>query len=323
MRRYGHLSVAERDRVAGMRVAGAGVGEIAREVGRSASTVSREHARNGPGAVTAPSPPSGPASSAGSPAGRAASSTTWSWPRGVRSPLSEGCWSPEQVDGRLRLEVGRCVVSLSPIYRAVARGDLDLPGAEPVRRRLRRGAGGPDAGATRRAAGSTPSTSWPSVPRRPGRGCAWATGRRTPLSGRAAPARSPWLTASPRCSWAAGARRGGRRPGRRAAGPPGRDGDAGPRQGVRQQRRGRRAPRRRPVLLLPGAPPLGERHQREHQRPGPRVLHQGDRLLEGSRRGGGEGIRPHQRQAEEGAWIQGGQRGLLGDVALSLTIRSH
>ena len=49
MRCYGHLSAAERDRIAGMRAAGAGVGEIAREVGRSASTVSREHARNGPG----------------------------------------------------------------------------------------------------------------------------------------------------------------------------------------------------------------------------------------------------------------------------------
>lgn len=49
MRRYGHLSATERDRIAGMRAAGAGVGEIAREVGRSASTVSREHARNGPG----------------------------------------------------------------------------------------------------------------------------------------------------------------------------------------------------------------------------------------------------------------------------------
>ena len=42
------------------------------------------------------------------------------------------------MDGRLRLEAGRCVVSLSTICRAVARGDLDLPGAEPVRRRLRR-----------------------------------------------------------------------------------------------------------------------------------------------------------------------------------------
>lgn len=43
------------------------------------------------------------------------------------------------MDGRLRLEAGgRCVVSLSTIYRAAACGDLNLPGWEPVRRLLRR-----------------------------------------------------------------------------------------------------------------------------------------------------------------------------------------
>lgn len=125
MRRYGHLSVAERDRVAGMRVAGAGVGEIAREVGRSASTVSREHARNGPGAVTAPSPPSGPASSAGSPAGRAASSTTWSWPRGVRSPLSEGVLVARA--GRRQAEAGGGPLRRQPLAH--------LPGSRPRRPR--------------------------------------------------------------------------------------------------------------------------------------------------------------------------------------------
>ena len=108
MRRYGHLSVAERDRVAGMRVAGAGVGEIAREVGRSASTVSREHARNGPG---------GPLRRHRRPAGQRAPQARLQAAPPVRRPGAgragcarrspRGCWSPEQVDGRLRLEVGR------------------------------------------------------------------------------------------------------------------------------------------------------------------------------------------------------------------------
>ena len=135
MRRHEHLSAGERDRIAGMRAA---VREIARQIGRSASTVSRELARNGSGgrcgAVSAQRAPEERRLACGprrrlddpAPAGR------------VRSPISEARWSPERVDGRLGLEAGRCVASPSTICRAVARGDLDLPGAEPVRRRLRR-----------------------------------------------------------------------------------------------------------------------------------------------------------------------------------------
>ena len=49
MRRYTHLTAGERDRIAEMRASGSGVREIAREIGRSESTVSRELARNGRG----------------------------------------------------------------------------------------------------------------------------------------------------------------------------------------------------------------------------------------------------------------------------------
>ena len=38
-------------------------------------------------------------------------------------------------------------------------------------------------------------------------------------------------------------------------------------------------------------------------------------------RGGRAGLRPHQGQVQEGARVQDGQRGLSGDVSLSLTIR--
>lgn len=47
----------------------------------------------------------------------------------------------------------------------------------------------------------------------------------------------------------------------------------------------------------------------------------GGGLLQGDRRRGAGGVREDQRQAQEGAGVQDGQRGLPGDVALSLTIR--
>ena len=57
----------------------------------------------------------------------------------VRRRIVDDRWSPEQVDGRMRLAAGRCVVSFSTVYRAVAAGLLDLPcDPVPVRRRLRR-----------------------------------------------------------------------------------------------------------------------------------------------------------------------------------------
>ena len=60
----------------------------------------------------------------------------------MRSLIVDEHWSPDEIDGRLRLENGgRCVVSLSTIYREVHAGTLDLPEAGPegqVRRHLRR-----------------------------------------------------------------------------------------------------------------------------------------------------------------------------------------
>lgn len=142
MRRYSHLSAGERDEIAGLRREGAGVGEIARRIGRDKSTVSRELARNGRGgrygAATAQR--------------RADARRAACRPHrrlddpGLRAEVAlrirDLRWSPQQVDGRMRREAGgACVVSLSTIYRAIARGELDPPGcapAERTRRRLRR-----------------------------------------------------------------------------------------------------------------------------------------------------------------------------------------
>lgn len=151
MRRYAHLTAGERDAMAAMRAAGAGVREIARAMGRSPSTVSRELARNGRGggygaiaaqrAADARRAACRPRRRLDDPALAAE----------VRRRICEDRWSPEQVDGRMRLGAGgACVAGLSTIYRAVARGELDLPGAEPVRRRLRRRGRGRGRGAAER-----------------------------------------------------------------------------------------------------------------------------------------------------------------------------
>ena len=139
MRRYKHLSAEERDEIAGLRRERLGVSEIARRVGRDKSTVSRELARNGRGGrygaaaaqrrADARRAACRPRRRLDDPALRAE----------VASRIRELRWSPQQVDGRMRLEAGgACVVSLSTIYRAIARGELDPPGCPPAERTRRR-----------------------------------------------------------------------------------------------------------------------------------------------------------------------------------------
>lgn len=148
MGRYHHLSVEEREDVMCLRAEGRGVREIARRIGRAASTVSRELARNGC-APSARRPRAYRASAAqrryelrrllcrrrrrlADPALRDL----------VTSLIVGRRWSPEQVAGRLALERG-AAVSAATIRRAIRRGDLDTPELRRrgvrVSRRLRRG----------------------------------------------------------------------------------------------------------------------------------------------------------------------------------------
>lgn len=141
MRHYEHLTARERDRIAELHATRQSVTDIAKAIGRDKSTVSRELRRNGRrgryGACTAQ--------------GRADERHEACRPRRrlddpeladeVRRDIVELHWSPEQIDGRLRLGRGRCVVSFSTIYRAVNEGRMDAPGAtgnRRVRRHLRR-----------------------------------------------------------------------------------------------------------------------------------------------------------------------------------------
>lgn len=141
MRHYKHLSADERDRIAELHARHEKASSIARDIGRDKSTVSRELARNGRhgryGALKAQER-ADERRKACRPKRRLDDPAL---AREVRSRIVDDHWSPEQIDGRLRLERGRCVVSFATIYRAVNEGRMDAPGArgsEPVRRHLRR-----------------------------------------------------------------------------------------------------------------------------------------------------------------------------------------
>ena len=120
MRRYRHLSAEERDRIAEMYARHEGVSAIAAAIGRNKSTASREIARNGRngryGAIAAQSR-SDARRKACRPRKRLSDPALAAE---VRRRIVDDRRSPEQIDGRSRLERGgRCVVSFSTIYRAV------------------------------------------------------------------------------------------------------------------------------------------------------------------------------------------------------------
>lgn len=142
MGRYRHLSIEEREDIMCLRREGAGVGAIARAIGRDKSTVSRELRRN--------------MCRAGTPRPYYRASTAQRRYEGrrrrcrrprllddpelrslVQGKILEDRWSPEQVAGRLRLETGRRRVSASTIYRAINDRRLDTPEMRRTRRGMR------------------------------------------------------------------------------------------------------------------------------------------------------------------------------------------
>lgn len=139
---YRHLSPQERDCIATLHAEGRSIGYIAGATGRDKSTICRELKRNGRhgryGACAAQR-------RAEARHGRCRPKRRLSDPalaQKVRSLIMDEHWSPDEIDGRLRLgNGGRCVVSLSTIYREIHAGALDPPEAGPegrVRRHLRR-----------------------------------------------------------------------------------------------------------------------------------------------------------------------------------------
>lgn len=145
MGRYTHLTIAEREDIMVRWRDREGVSQIAREIGRDKSTVSREIARNG-----------WASSRGGRDCYRASTAQRRAEARRARcrrprlmddparralvsSLIRDRRWSPEQVEGRLRMERPGLAVSDTTIYRAVAAGALDreMPGFRQMKTALR------------------------------------------------------------------------------------------------------------------------------------------------------------------------------------------
>lgn len=143
MGQYKHLSLEEREDIMVSRSHGKSIGEIARLIGRSKSTVSREVKRN--------SFPVGPG-----PGARYRASTAQrkyrrrrlacARPRKMDDPeraslvtrlIVDERWSPEQASGRISLERPELAVSCATIYRAINARLLDPPGLAGTKRGVR------------------------------------------------------------------------------------------------------------------------------------------------------------------------------------------
>lgn len=130
MRHYRHLSIGEREKILSNHMQGKSERAIARELGRSPSTISREKRRI-----------AGEYSLLAAQADYEAKRMRSRRPRKLvederlMDNVAKGLmqdWSPEQVSGRLEHD-GKGNISYNTIYRGLERGDLD----QSLRRRLR------------------------------------------------------------------------------------------------------------------------------------------------------------------------------------------
>ena len=125
MGRYKHLTIGEREDIMCMRREGRRVGEIAREIGRDKSTVSRELRRNSCERFYRASTAQRRYEARRERCRRPRLLDDPERLELVRSRVLEGRWSPEQLEGRILLERPDLAVSDTTIYREVAAGRLD------------------------------------------------------------------------------------------------------------------------------------------------------------------------------------------------------
>lgn len=139
MRHYTHLTARERETIMCLARSGETVTAIAVEIGRSKSTVSRELARNSTGDGYSALAASEKYSERRARCGRRRILDDSKVYDIVRSKFLEEQWSPEQIEGRLKLEGSEISVSDTTIYRAIWAGRFDgeLPGQRKASRKLR------------------------------------------------------------------------------------------------------------------------------------------------------------------------------------------
>ena len=139
MRHYTHLTAREREVIMCLVGAGESITAIAVEVGRDKSTVSRELARNRDEGGYSAAVACEKYRDRRSRCGRGKILDDPAAYEIVRSKFLEEQWSPEQIEGRLKLEGSAIRVSDTTIYRAIWAGRFDgeLPGWKKASRKLR------------------------------------------------------------------------------------------------------------------------------------------------------------------------------------------
>jgi IS30 family transposase len=119
-KKYRHLSIDERERIAQLRNEGTGLSEIARQLGRDKGTISRELKRNGAPVYRSYTPCR--AQQRSDERRQLASRRERIRDETIRQYMHEKLvagWSPEQISGRLPLEHRRLSISAEAIYQYI------------------------------------------------------------------------------------------------------------------------------------------------------------------------------------------------------------
>lgn len=120
-----HLTLSEREDIMMMRRDGCSISSIARRIGRAKSTVSREISRNSCARFYRASTAQRRYEQRRIACRRREILDDPSIFEVVREKFLEEQWSPEQVEGRLALELGSSPISDTTIYRAIRNGRFD------------------------------------------------------------------------------------------------------------------------------------------------------------------------------------------------------
>ena len=145
MSHYQHLSIEERESIWEKQIKGESVRRIAAELGRSASTISRELKRNQCKQGYRPSEAQKQYHHRREQCRRRRLLAPGSLRDTVVHLLTQQQWSPEQISERMAMEHGKRIVSYSTIYRALKDGYMEPKGTRknrhgryPMQKYLRR-----------------------------------------------------------------------------------------------------------------------------------------------------------------------------------------
>lgn len=136
-KKYNHLKLLERERVAILRAEGRSIREIGRLLGRNHSSISRELKRYGQNKPYLPEPAHEKARQKKKVAGKRKRLKNIAIRQFVRRKLEEA-WSPELIAGRLKLHYANASISHEAIYQWIYKDAPELIGYLPRRHRKRR-----------------------------------------------------------------------------------------------------------------------------------------------------------------------------------------